>query len=314
MSNKDKFTLQRHTHSGIFYVHWTEPTARGQRGRSRRITTHTTDQGEAERFRARLLLTGGLRERPVTKCPFCLARTELFLTAESICTETPAPQSGEAAKRLKPTATTATLAHLWFIYDERHIKRNVASPATAAQTWKNLSQHFGALKVSEVSQDTVDRYEDKRRRGAIGRPSASSTVRRELAALQACLNWCLKRTVLKECELPSFDLPPDSEPRDRWLRPDEVQKLKVAATLISRRIDKSGRMGRGERFLWLALETGARCEAICQLTWDRVDWQTRTIDFNVPGRKRTKKRRAVVPISKALEAPLHRMQAGPSTP
>jgi integrase len=68
-------------------------------------------------------------------------------------------------------------------------------------------------------------------------------------------------------------------------------------------------MGRGERFLWLGLETAARCAAIRQLTWDRVDWQTKTIDFNVPGRKRTKKRRAVVPISRALEAPLRRMQA-----
>jgi integrase len=66
-------------------------------------------------------------------------------------------------------------------------------------------------------------------------------------------------------------------------------------------------MTRGERFLWLGLETGARSEAIRQLTWDRVDWETKTIDFNVPGRKRTKKRRAVVPISQALMPVLKRM-------
>ena len=104
--------------------------------------------------------------------------------------------------------------------------------------------------------------------------------------------------------MPVFDLPPDSEPNDRWLRTEEIDRLKQEA---AKGAGAGERMTRGERFLWLGLETAARSEAIRQLTWDRVDWETKTIDFNVPGRKRTKKRRVVVPISQALWPVLRRM-------
>jgi integrase len=157
-----------------------------------------------------------------------------------------------------------------------------------------------------VSHDSVLAYESKRKRGAIGRPSVDATIRKELVLLKACFNWCAnpKRKILRREEVPVFDLPDDSAPRDRWLRVEEVAKLKAVA---AEGVGAEDRMTRGERFLWLGLETAARSEAIRQLTWDRVDWETKTIDFNVPGRKRTKKRRAVVPISQALMPVLRRM-------
>jgi integrase len=65
-------------------------------------------------------------------------------------------------------------------------------------------------------------------------------------------------------------------------------------------------MTRAERFLWIALETAARKQAILDLTWDRVDFETNTIHFDVPGRARTKKRRAAVSISSALRPVLER--------
>src|ERR1700704_4559063 len=123
MSTKDRFTLRPNPHSGIFYVHWTEPVARGKPGRSRRITTHTTEIDQAKRFRARLLLSGGVRERPVTKCPFCIARANSFLMSGNA--ETSAPQAPEADVDSKPIATS-TVADLWAAYAEKHIKRNVA--------------------------------------------------------------------------------------------------------------------------------------------------------------------------------------------
>jgi len=110
---------------------------------------------------------------------------------------------------------------------------------------------------------------------------------------------------LTKADVPAFDLPEPSEPRDRWLREDELTVLLEAAAAYSR--ERGSRMSRVERFLWLALTTAARVEAICQLTWDRVDFETGVIDFNVPGRKKTKKRRAVVPISTALRPVLERM-------
>lgn len=262
-------TLQRDKTTGIIYMHWTDPTPRGKRGRSRRASTGTSSMDEAKVFLAQWLL---------------LERYQ------------PAPQS------------TLTVADLWSVYDHKHVQRHVASPDTLKWAWKNLSVHFGTLMLSQVSQDAVQDYEEKRVAGDIGRPSVQATVRRELNALRACFNWCAdrKRKILAKDELPVFDLPDEGEPKDRWLQAEEIRRIFRAARATSERTGT--RMGRGERFLWLALETAARSEAIRQLTWDRVDWQTKAIDFNLPGRKRTKKRRAVVPISTALEAPLRRMQ------
>jgi integrase len=50
----------------------------------------------------------------------------------------------------------------------------------------------------------------------------------------------------------------------------------------------------------LALDTGARKGAIHDLTWDRVDFARRQIDFQPPGRTLTKKLRPTVPISDRL--------------
>jgi integrase len=84
---------------------------------------------------------------------------------------------------------------------------------------------------------------------------------------------------------------------------DEVQKLLDAAATFRRR---DGRLTRNERFLWLALFTAAREEALRQLTWDRVDFTTNTIHLNVPGRRITKKRRADVTIASQLRPILER--------
>lgn len=254
-------TLQRDFASGIVYMHWTDHTARGQRGRSRRKSTGTADMDAAKAFLGEWLLM----------------------------------------ERNQPTPGAAlTVADLWAVYFEKHVKRNTESPDTARWLWNNLSVKFGALTLSSVSQDIVDEYEDARTDGDIGRPATSSTIRRELGTLKACLNWCAKRGLVAKALVPDFDLPVEGSPNDRWLSAGEIKRLLAAARVISRKKDKSGRMGRGERFLWLGLETSKRSAAIRELQWPFVDWQTKVIDFDIPGRKRTKKRRGVVPISDAL--------------
>lgn len=210
--------------------------------------------------------------------------------------------SNETAR--EEAAAGMTVAELWALYDQKHVDRNTMAPDTAKYSWANLEPHFGKLHLSDITADTIDNYVEARQAGRIGRPSKESTIRRELNALRASWNWAShpKRRLIKPADVPAFDLPADGAPRDRWLRIDEVQKLLDAAA--ERRIGL--RLSRGERFLWLALETAARKEAICQLTWDRVDFDIGVIDFNVPGRKQTKKRRAVVPISDSLRPVLER--------
>ncbi len=197
-----------------------------------------------------------------------------------------------------------TVADCWAVYDEKRPGQGY--------NWKMLAPHFGALTVPEVDQDTVDDYVARRVAGKIGgRKVKPQTCRKELSILFAVLRFCAVKsrdmprpmfssTIIEKCALPE-----EGEPRDRWLRTEEMQRLLDAAAKLRR----GDRLSRGERFLWLALETAARKQAILDLTWDRVDFETGTIDYNVPGRRKTKKRRVSVAISKALRPVLGRAYA-----
>lgn len=187
-----------------------------------------------------------------------------------------------------------TIAELWDVYDKGHIQKNAAAKDTARYSWANLRPHFGALTPDAIDEGVVDDYEGARTEGTIGRPSVSATIRRELAALIACLNWHAdeargKKRLLSAKDVPHVRLPADSDPRDRWLTSDEIKALFGVEMTERLRV-----------FLMLALETAARKRAILELTWDRVDLETGMIRYGVPGRKATKKRRASVPISTAL--------------
>lgn len=178
-----------------------------------------------------------------------------------------------------------TVRDLWTVYAEKHLP-TVASPDTAMHSWKALSAHFGDLLVPEVS-GAVEGYIARRLK--VVKPS---TIRRELVALRACLNWCASpqrgRPMIEKA--PGFRVPPDGPPRDRWLTTAEIDKIFAAAN----------GMPRAKLFLHIALETAARKQAILDLTWDRVDFETKVIHLHDPSRPVTKKRRASVPISAAL--------------
>jgi integrase len=201
-------------------------------------------------------------------------------------------------------ASIFTVGDLWNAYFERHVEKNAVSTRPAESSWKNLSGHFADLKLADVT-DAAEKYVALRLSGEIGsKPAASGSVCLELRLLRAALNWCAKPKValIKPGDIPPFDIPPDSEPRDRWLRTDEIKALFASAAEL-----RTGtRLSRGERFLWLALETASRLQAIIDLTWDRVDFDTGVIHYNVPGRRKTKKRRVSVPISKTLRPVLER--------
>lgn len=134
----------------------------------------------------------------------------------------------------------------------------------------------------------------------------NSTVRKDLALLRACFNWCAdsseRKAIISAISVPGFPLPPEGAAKDRWLRTEEIQAL-----LSSAAKQRNGmRLSRGERFLWLALETAGRKAAILDLTWDRVDFETNVIRLHDPKREKTKKVRASVPISKSLRPVLLR--------
>jgi integrase len=120
--------------------------------------------------------------------------------------------------------------------------------------------------------------------GALSRPISDGSVRREVAVLRAALSWSVREKWIPDA--PYVEMPPRPPPRDRWLTRDDVDRLIHAARSPHIRL-----------FVVLAFHTAARAGAILDLTWDRVDFERRLIHYDRPGRRQTKKRRAVVSIN-----------------
>lgn len=179
-----------------------------------------------------------------------------------------------------------TVRDCWTVYEAKHVP-TMAAPKTAHHAWKALSPYFGDMLVQDVTEN-VEGYVEQRSKSV-----KSSTVRRELVLLRACLRWCADGTRRKQIisAAPAIGLPAEGEARDRWLSQDEIARMTVAA-------EEDGRDAK--LFLHLALETAGRKQALLDLTWDRVDFETKVIHLRDPEQKETKKRRASVPISATL--------------
>jgi integrase len=138
--------------------------------------------------------------------------------------------------------------------------------------WKNrLPEHVNEKTIAEYFKARGER--------------SASTHRSEVGILQTALRWAKDKgwTV----KAPKLELPAGSSPREAWITWEEAMRLIGES--------KSGHM---QLFTSIAVYTGARAGAILDLTWDRVT--ERFIDFNVPGKATSRKRRAVVPINKEL--------------
>ncbi len=159
-------------------------------------------------------------------------------------------------------------------------------------TWKALQPHFGHRLGTAITRREGQEY--YRARKAEGR--ADSTIRTELELLRACL-----RSHYGDKTPPTW-VPPASAPRDRYLTPDEL------ATLLEHIETPHVRL-----FVILAVTTGARMAAILELTWDRVDMESGTINLRPAGRHETSKRRTVVPMNRRARAALEEAQAGALT-
>ena len=154
---------------------------------------------------------------------------------------------------------------------------------------------FGARVIRRLAGNlephmlTPGFYAEKRGREDVG----DGTVRREIAVLRAALHWATRQQPPWIDRAPYIEAPPAPAPRDRWLSRAEVGRLVAAATRPHLRL-----------FVLLAYHTAARAGAILDLTWDRVDLDAARIAYDRPGRQRTKKRRATVPVNAPLASAL----------
>lgn len=104
---------------------------------------------------------------------------------------------------------------------------------------------------------------------------SSSTILSELTRLSTALSWAAKRDVVEgwrdERDVPVMWFPQPAPAKDRVLTEDEALRLIHATTEQHTRL-----------FILLALYTGARRQAILELTWDRVDLDKCIVNYKVP--------------------------------
>lgn len=165
-------------------------------------------------------------------------------------------------------------------------------------SWRALEPRFGNLLVDAITDDICrDHARDRIDSGV-----SAGTVWTELTRLRSALNWALSRRMITTA--PYVWLPLKPPPKQRVLTVDEAAALLDACRTPHVRL-----------FVILALTTGARSQAITDLTWDRVDFDAATIDFRVPIvedplTKVARKNRAVVPMTAMARAALQDAHQG----
>jgi integrase len=147
--------------------------------------------------------------------------------------------------------------------------------------WKAMKGFWERVDPRLIDEQMAKDYHDQRRAGP-------STIRYELMQLSTALGWAVKNGPKLPGRIPVW-LPQAAESKRRHLNHQEFDKFFASVKAEHAKL-----------YVMLGLYTMARPTAILQLTWDRVDFMRRQIDFTPPGHLRTAKRRTVVPIADDL--------------
>lgn len=150
-----------------------------------------------------------------------------------------------------------------------------------ADAWKALKPFWQGVDPALIDEKMCRDYRAGRRVG-------DATARYELMQVSTALGWATKNGP-KLVSRPSVWLPLAPERKTRHLSQQEFAKFLAGVKADHARL-----------YVALGLHTMARPSAILELTWDRVDFMRRLIDFTPPGHLRTSKRRVIIPISDAL--------------
>lgn len=139
--------------------------------------------------------------------------------------------------------------------------------------YKHSAPAFGHLTPNDLmTPETVEgreltvchKYAVTRQRGGARR----ATIHTELNLLRTIMNWAEDQKLLPSA--PKVWLPRRPEDRDLVLTADQLDRILEECVHFHLRL-----------FFLLAISTGARLSAILELTWDRVDFTRRTIDFRI---------------------------------
>ena len=196
--------------------------------------------------------------------------------------------------RTRPAASY-TIGQAWVLRQEA--MDSIVDKDRIHNCWKALLPFFGPRDVESLQPKDVAAYTAAR--VALGRQP--STVRRELVELKATLAHLVSLKKMKAEQLPVFELPPTGAARPFFLTEADCARVFAAAAERRTQPDVPTRL---ELFLHIGLGSGQRRRAIERLAWSQVDFTAGMIYFALEGERLTKKRKASLPMSSALQAVL----------
>jgi len=165
---------------------------------------------------------------------------------------------------------------------KRYESRRGGLSKTQSGHLSRLDRYWGDCVVDDISQCDIDDYVADVHRG-----NKDSTVRRELNAMKAIINYGHSRGLCNEAK---FSLPPDGEGRCRYLSVSERTSL------------LNGCGGSLVRELTFLLYCGARLGEMINLTWSAVDFDDNSVTLvSKKGRSGKPKRRRVPLHEKVLD-------------
>ena len=170
-------------------------------------------------------------------------------------------------------------------------KVEMASHKRATVAWKAAEPFWKDMPIARVDIQSAEDYRQRRAH------CKAITVRNELAVIRAALNWAEKQKLIGKA--PFIQMP--------RLPASSVGHLSKAEF---RRLLDNAQAPHIKIFLQLAVGTGARTNALLDLTWDRVDFDGNIIILNPQDRVQTSKYRATVPMNAQLRAALQEAKAG----
>lgn len=170
-------------------------------------------------------------------------------------------------------------------------KVEMASHKRATVAWKAAEPFWKDMPIARVDIQSAEDYRQRRAH------CKAITVRNELAVIRAALNWAEKQKLIGKA--PFIQMPRLPASSVGHLSKAEFRRLLDNAQAPHIRI-----------FLQLAVGTGARTNALLDLTWDRVDFDGNIIILNPQDRVQTSKYRATVPMNGQLRAALLEAKAG----
>jgi integrase len=194
-----------------------------------------------------------------------------------------------------------------------------ARPDGLAVEIERLAEFWGAMTVSEITEELSDEYvrwrtdqTDARAKKRPGRKIAVSTAKRELVTLSAALNHSYPN---KKIDRPTVvHLPKVAERRERYLSRSEYAALLAGALGFDRNGKRHhARINRhAARFIMIAFRTGTRHDTILNLQFrPNTTGGWFDLDAGILYRRpqdaiETNKRRTPCPIPKKLIPHLHR--------